>query len=155
MKSVVSSEGQPSLSFVEESSVFSVWPHATYLLIYFMVAFLGIALEPSREGVGTHRQLGLPPCGFLTITGYPCPSCGLTTSVSLGMHGHWLDALRVQPFGVYLFVLMSLVAILSLVGILKKIPFSKYIQSHTGEKLQIITAFVFLISWVYKILIMN
>lgn len=155
MKPVVSSEGQSPLSFIEASSGFSVWPHATYLLIYFTVAFLGIVLEPSRDGVGTHQQLGLPPCGFLTMTGYPCPSCGLTTSVSLGMHGWWLEAFRVQPFGVFLFVLMSVMAISSLVGIWKKITFSKFIQSRTGEILQLTTAFVFFISWIYKIIIMN
>ncbi|MCA9610613.1 MAG: hypothetical protein KC619_33690, partial [Myxococcales bacterium] len=30
-------------------------------------------LTPSPEGHGTHTQLGLPPCGFLVYTGYPCP----------------------------------------------------------------------------------
>lgn len=36
---------------------------------------------------GTHRQLGLPPCTLKTITGIPCPSCGMTTTISLLMHG--------------------------------------------------------------------
>jgi hypothetical protein len=36
---------------------------------------------------GTHRQLGLPPCAMMLITGLPCPSCGMTTSISLVMHG--------------------------------------------------------------------
>ena len=36
---------------------------------------------------GTHRHLGLPPCAMKTLTGFPCPSCGMTTSISLFMHG--------------------------------------------------------------------
>jgi hypothetical protein len=36
---------------------------------------------------GTHRQLGLPPCLMKEVTGVACPSCGMTTSFSLLMHG--------------------------------------------------------------------
>ena len=37
---------------------------------------------------GTHRQLGLPPCTLKTLTGISCPSCGMTTTISLLMHGN-------------------------------------------------------------------
>jgi len=36
---------------------------------------------------GTHRQLGLPACRMLAACGIACPSCGMTTAVSLVMHG--------------------------------------------------------------------
>lgn len=36
---------------------------------------------------GTHRQLGLPSCHILSTLGFPCPSCGMTTSISLLAHG--------------------------------------------------------------------
>lgn len=36
---------------------------------------------------GTHRQLGLPPCGLHVLTGRGCPSCGMTTTFSLLAHG--------------------------------------------------------------------
>jgi len=41
---------------------------------------------------GTHRQLGLPPCAVKMLTGFPCPSCGMTTSISLVMHGDFVAA---------------------------------------------------------------
>lgn len=48
---------------------------------------------------GTHRQLGLPPCLMLRLTGMPCLSCGMTTSVSLVMHGDLTAAVRANWAG--------------------------------------------------------
>ena len=61
-------------------------------------------VEPNPAGYGTHRQLGLPPCLFRTITGLPCPSCGLTTCFAHAARWDWDRALAAQPFGVLLFV---------------------------------------------------
>lgn len=43
--------------------------------------------EGRPRAMGTHHQLGLPPCGYLVATGKPCPSCGMTTSFALLAHG--------------------------------------------------------------------
>jgi hypothetical protein len=69
-------------------------------------------LVPAASGVGTHVQLGLPPCGFLTATGLPCPSCGLTTAFAHMVRLNLLDAAHVHPVGVALFM----VVVASLVG---------------------------------------
>lgn len=63
------------------------------------VIALSLYLHPDTRGHGTHEQLGLPPCGFLMVTGFPCPSCGMTTSFALTMRGRWISAFLVQPFG--------------------------------------------------------
>jgi hypothetical protein len=63
-------------------------------------------LTPRASGYGTHRQLDLPACSILARTGYPCPNCGLTTSVSAMAHGRVLAALAAQPFGVVLALAM-------------------------------------------------
>jgi len=49
---------------------------------------------------GTHRQLGLPPCAMKALTGFPCPSCGMTTSISLVMHGDLAAASEANPAGI-------------------------------------------------------
>jgi hypothetical protein len=54
---------------------------------------------------GTHRQLGLPACHVQSLLGIPCPSCGMTTSVSLCMHGDFTAACRVNWAGVVVAVL--------------------------------------------------
>lgn len=70
---------------------------------------IGLAriLEPSRDGVGTHQQLGLPPCTFLYLTNLPCPFCGMTTSWTHAAHFDLAAAIYTQPAGVVLFVLTS------------------------------------------------
>jgi len=70
------------------------------------LAVLAFSLTPIAGGYGTHEQLGLPPCSFLTRTGWPCPTCGLTTSMALMAHGRVAAALRAHPFGVVLAALL-------------------------------------------------
>lgn len=83
-------------------------------------AVLGLAraLRPDSAGVGTHLQLGLAPCVVLSLTGIPCPMCGMTTTFSLLAHGELLRALHNQPFGVFLFSATVLAAVLGAVDLL-------------------------------------
>jgi hypothetical protein len=71
------------------------------------VLAIGWSLTPDARGVGTHQALGLPACGWLLGTGWPCPTCGMTTSVSLAAHGRLLDSARVQPLGLVLAVSLA------------------------------------------------
>jgi hypothetical protein len=68
------------------------------------VAVFGIArwLTPDPRGMGTHEQLGLPPCTFQKITGTPCPSCGMTTSFCHLAHGDLAKSLEANPVGTLL-----------------------------------------------------
>lgn len=56
-------------------------------------------LVPAKDHMGTHRQLGLLPCGFVTMTGYPCPTCGMTTAFAYAVRGQFIDSIRSQPAG--------------------------------------------------------
>jgi hypothetical protein len=65
---------------------------------------LGIAawLDPSAAGLGTHTQLGLPPCGWAMTLNRPCPTCGMTTAFADAAHARFADAFLAQPFGLLL-----------------------------------------------------
>lgn len=39
----------------------------------------------------------IPPCGFHTLTGHPCPSCGATRMTQALLHGHFLEAFGLNP----------------------------------------------------------
>src|SRR6185437_2336397 len=49
--------------------------------------------DGSPRSMATHRQMGLPPCTFYATCGLPCPSCGMTTSFSLLIHGDAINSL--------------------------------------------------------------
>jgi hypothetical protein len=72
-----------------------------------LVFLLAVAamLKPSPYQLGTHRQLGLPPCSFLVLFGVPCPTCGMTTAWAHLMHGEMIRAFQANISGVLLAVL--------------------------------------------------
>lgn len=74
-----------------------------YAAVVFLAAVVIICtalwLVPARDHMGTHRQLGLLPCGFVTMTGYPCPTCGMTTAFAYAVRGQFIDSTRSQPAG--------------------------------------------------------
>jgi len=49
--------------------------------------------------MGSHMRLGMPPCEFYVMFGKPCPSCGLTTSFALLLHGDIGNSLRANAVG--------------------------------------------------------
>jgi hypothetical protein len=73
------------------------------LIGVFVIAF---CLDPYDGGQPrfseTHLQLGLPPCQFRTMTGIPCPSCGMTTSFAWLMHGRLDYSVRANAVGTLL-----------------------------------------------------
>ena len=62
---------------------------------------LGVAawLTPDPRGYGTHEQFGAGTCGLLLATGYPCPTCGMTTAFAHTVRGRWWQAFTAQPAG--------------------------------------------------------
>jgi len=71
-------------------------------------------LEPSADGLGTHRQLGLPACSWIAGFGLPCPSCGMTTAFSFAARGDLGGAFATQPAGAVLAVLAAIVAVVAI-----------------------------------------
>lgn len=56
-------------------------------------------LEPDPRGFGTHMQLGLGPCVFAMQTGFPCPTCGMTTSFAWFTRGEMGQSWQANPAG--------------------------------------------------------
>jgi len=62
-------------------------------------AFAMLGLAATLPLLGGHAGL---PCPLRTLTGVPCPLCGMTTSVEATVHGHLGAALQANPVGPFL-----------------------------------------------------
>lgn len=114
---------------------------------------LGIAarLLPVGNGYGTHQQLGLPSCGFLSQTGYPCVTCGMTTAFAHFVHGQWIRSFIDQPMG---FALALSTAILGVVALTAAVSGRVvWINWYRINPVRVVWAAVFLFfaAWAFKI----
>lgn len=117
---------------------------------------LGIAawLTPDPRGYATHTQLGLGSCTFLTLTGYPCPMCGMTTTFALFAHIHPLDALLNQPFGLVMFGLTLGAFSISLAELLQpRDRWSRLLHKLAPYESRLATMFLVAmgLGWLYKV----
>ena len=71
-------------------------------------AMLGLAAIWPRLPV--HPPLA---CPLRTVTGIPCPFCGMTRAVVAVAHGHLVDSLRFNPAG----IVVALLAIALVAGL--------------------------------------
>jgi hypothetical protein len=97
---------------------------AVAALLVLGVFVTGFWLNPyDAEGMplatGTHQQLGLPPCSFKVLTGKPCPSCGMTTSVSLVLHGDVRASVEANWVGTVLVAFLAVVLPWAVVGVVR------------------------------------
>ena len=112
-------------------------------------------LEPSVRGIGTHEQLGLPPCPFFHLTGIPCPGCGLTTSFAHAARLNFYEALVAQPFGLLLFVILTLSIPFSIILLRYRINLSQLLIPRVKAIATYLLIVFCLISWIYKIVVMR
>ena len=108
-------------------------------------------VTPSPTGIGTHRQLGYPACLSPLLTGYPCPTCGMTTSFAHAVRGQFLRAFHAQPAGFALFLLMvAACGYCVRVAVTNKGELS--LVSRRAGPLALLGAGVIALGWVYKLL---
>jgi hypothetical protein len=69
--------------------------------------------------MSTHTQLGMPPCNFVSLTGKPCPSCGMTTSFALLVRGDVAASLRANWVGSIICVLWAATLVWSVAGAIR------------------------------------
>lgn len=106
------------------------------------VTVVALALRPSPAGYGTHQQLGLPACPSHMLFGRPCPSCGMTTSVTALLHGDLPAALRANPFGPPFYLLLTAMAAGAFVGYLRGARFNTNTRSFNIAALGFLGIFV-------------
>jgi hypothetical protein len=89
------------------------WWAAAVLAACTTVLGLSAYLKPDPRGYGTHAQLGTGQCGILIVTGYPCPTCGMTTAFAHAVRGQWWRSFLAQPGGFVMAVATMVLAVVS------------------------------------------
>lgn len=92
------------------------------------------AITPAASGIGTHEQLGLPPCGVYAFFSLPCPACGLTTAFAHLAHLDIQASLRVHPLGLPLFLLTLLALPLSAWAWLVRVPIGFVVDAFEADR---------------------
>lgn len=62
-------------------------------------------------GLGTHQQLGLPPCSSRLLWNMRCPACGMTTSWAHLVRGEFVQSVRANPGGMLLGLAVAVFAV--------------------------------------------
>ncbi len=69
--------------------------------------FVAAWLDPSPIGLGTHEQMNMPSCGWITVMDLPCPTCGMTTAFAYAAEGSFVSSFLSQPLGFALAILTA------------------------------------------------
>jgi hypothetical protein len=131
-------------------------PALAVFLVTVGVLTVAYVLTPNtRDGVGTHKALGLPPCGLYEATGIPCATCGMTTSFSLAAHGHLEAAFINQPAGAILALLTAMTVVVSGYALVTGMSLAPIGLMLWRPRIVIVGLAIVLAAWVYKIVVLT
>lgn len=118
-------------------------------------SLLGLSawLKPDPSGIGTHEQLGLPPCSYAEATGLPCATCGMTTAFAHAAHGQLLTSFVTQPAGMLLCLLTAIYAVLAAYSLFAGISLLPVLRLLWKPSSFLILGVLVGLAWGYKILL--
>jgi hypothetical protein len=138
---------------IENRSVPARLVNLSAALAISFVLLLSFWLKPDPRGLGTHEQLMLYPCNFYVWTGYPCPTCGMTTAFAHMAHGQLREAFVAQPMGALGFLvcvcLLPITAISAFTG-------TNLVQTTLRlpwRRLSMILGAMLALSWIFKLVV--
>lgn len=141
----------PSAPWSSRPALLSRFIWAVLFAIPTAVVVTAAMLTPSSEGHGTHTQLGLPPCGFLVFSGYPCPGCGLTTAFAHMVRLQIVGAWHANPFGIALFTCTAAFIPLAAIGFVRGWPVVATLDRIHAEKFAIGLSLLSMTAWVVRV----
>ncbi len=112
-------------------------------------------LEPNPAGFGTHRQLGLPACGFIRTAAFPCATCGMTTAFAFAARGDLVAALIAQPVGALLALAVAAAVLVSGYALVVGVSLAPLALALWRPRPLLIMAGLVLVAWVYKIVMFH
>lgn len=90
-------------------------------------------------------------CAFLTITGWPCPFCGMTRAYLAAGHGAWPEALRQSPVGALVFPAVCALALWSGWRMFRPASSTKSPSPRVQRWLWIAALLALAVNWIYRL----
>jgi predicted RNA-binding Zn-ribbon protein involved in translation (DUF1610 family) len=95
-------------------------------------------------------------CIIKSVTGFPCPSCGITRAVQLLLQGKMFESLAMNPFGILVTLIMTIVPFWILFDIVFKkesfyIAYKKMEKTIRIQWLAAILILLVLLNWIWNI----
>jgi len=121
------------------------------LLIACLAGFIYLFYSIQKE-----QQETVGVCIIKNVTGYACPSCGTTRAVLLLFEGKITDSLLLNPFGIIVAIIMTVLPVWVLTDIvLKKETFFKaYKKTESMIRkpwLAIVLVLLVLLNWIWNL----
>jgi hypothetical protein len=130
----------------------SSWDRAVWIGLAFVAGSVlatarVLAPDPIR---GSSAQLGIPPCGFQTLTGFKCPGCGLTTAFAYLAHFDVVGAFHANAFGILLFLVTLAFVPFALYAAWRGWSIPSAMDRLQGERVVIALALLCLANWLVR-----
>ena len=122
-----------------------LWSAVSLLVLFIPFGFLARANDGFTDGGGI-------PCIWRSLTGYPCPGCGLTRAFASISNFNIIDSIRFNPEAL-LFTAIALVALIApgwLNQVFAKVKNLFYRQSN--HKVLFISVAFFVVLWILNII---
>ncbi len=88
---------------------------------------------------------------MVSWSGYPCPTCGMTTAFAFTVRGHFVSAFQAQPFGFLLASATVLIALLATGTLLTAGVWAINWYRVPPERLALLVVVLVLAAWGYKL----
>jgi hypothetical protein len=100
-------------------------------------------------------KLPISLCSFYTITGLPCPGCGLTRSIVYISHLSFEKAFRTNPMGFPIYVVLFLLALYNFIPAKPRARLDVFIRKHhrTFVIMGILILTGMFITWLFRLFI--
>ena len=117
------------------------------------LALLSVVLvaRSLQRGLGTHTQLGLSECGWITAADMPCPTCGMTTAYSHAADGNLDASFLAQPFGMILAVATGIVVVVGGFTAATGSTLAPFLAGMVGPRVGWLALVLLLLAWGWKI----